>query len=75
MQTQFGSMSLVAQAFERELRADAARTRSAPTADVGRTEGRLVRGWTCRVARAGVVRVRRCFGSTGVARRLVLLVR
>lgn len=64
MQSQFGSLSLVAQAYEQELRADAARVRMKRT---GGPDG--VSGWAKarRVRRAigrGLIAIgRRCRGS------------
>ena len=79
MQSPFGSVSLVAQAYERELRADAARTRSVPMAGTGRDGGESAPGWYRR-AGGGPGRAWQRFESAGGPRRrqlerLVRLVR
>ena len=68
MQSPFGSVSLVAQAYERELRAEAARTRSVPMAETGRDGGESAPG-RYRRAVGGPVRAWQLFESAGDPRR------
>ena len=80
MQSPFGSVSLVAHAYERELRADAARTRSVPMAETGRDGGESAPGRYRHAVGGGPVRLWQLFEGTGVPRRrqverLVRLVR
>jgi hypothetical protein len=60
MQPQFGSVSLVAATYERELRADAARVRSVQVARTGRNGRRVSLGWCGRAVGLGLVRLASC---------------
>ena len=65
MQSPFGSVSLVAHAYERELRADAARMRSVPMAETGRAGGESALGRYRRAVAGGPVRLWQRFEGTG----------